>query len=730
MSLLFTRDAAGVPGIVAGSITEAYQGIGFLHGRYRPIQVALLHTAAQGQLSKRFLPLAALKRLDAVVWDWDIAAQGHRAVKDLSFEVHAWAQAYLQGLDAGFQTLKPGMRRWVVERGCTPSPQSILSGMLLSGFLGLAESQNRMELALAHLLAAKACPNMVAALWPNQSIEEVTKVSQMLSCQSQNNKVVLPSWDGLEGGVKMQGYAPPLAGLGGSNAWAVAGCKSQSGKPILAADPHLQVDVLPSVFFEVRIRLPDTYWLGATVPGLPALALGRTHKVAWGGTFSCADNVDGFIEDVDDGEIVRLAGTEKLQRMDKRFAWSKRSRFQSLRGWSGVAPPAGKGKWWVQQWLGGQKPAEALAAYLNVPLCTDVAELQHTLGKAHSLGLEYVLADTHGAIAKMRAGAVPKREAGWDGLLPYLGSEGGWECDWENLQKDKAWSLASVLDAKAQLLGCLPWYVVSANDARGDLDRRETANLAQPNYRSDRIKAILAKRSDWNAALMGKVQTDVFSIQAERLAPVFARWRQADSWSDWDYRYGGDGIDGYRFECLHKAGMQALAPWLGGSRWLWLLAHTEAPVWFLAGFDQWLETWIFQAARHWSKPACAVYRAIVGYSFKDECQAEAPEDFVFQHILAQGVPRWHRKQKRRTLYGSRATVCQGHRTQGAQGQAVIAPAYRMICDLGEDALQSTLCGGIDGNPASDGYGIWIDEWSEGRLHTLKPPTVDEERLVF
>ena len=68
-----------------------------------------------------------------------------------------------------------------------------------------------------------------------------------------------------------------------SNNWVIAPGRSASGQAMLANDPHLEVNRLPNVWCEQVIELPERYVVGMTVPGLPAVALGRSRDLAWGG---------------------------------------------------------------------------------------------------------------------------------------------------------------------------------------------------------------------------------------------------------------------------------------------------------------------------------------------------------------------------------------------------------------------------------------------------------------
>ncbi|MBY0428962.1 MAG: penicillin acylase family protein, partial [Alphaproteobacteria bacterium] len=77
-----------------------------------------------------------------------------------------------------------------------------------------------------------------------------------------------------------------------SNAYVIAGAHTKSGNPILANDPHLQLQS-PILWYLARIVTPQGELKGATAAGLPFFPLGQNSHVAWGFTTS---NID--VEDV------------------------------------------------------------------------------------------------------------------------------------------------------------------------------------------------------------------------------------------------------------------------------------------------------------------------------------------------------------------------------------------------------------------------------------------------
>ena len=93
---------------------------------------------------------------------------------------------------------------------------------------------------------------------------------------------------------------PALRASGlGSNAWVLSGEHTESGKPLLANDPHLRLEI-PSVWYLAHIATPEFEVVGARrCRGLPFPLLGRTRHLAWGFTNTGPDVQDLFIERID-----------------------------------------------------------------------------------------------------------------------------------------------------------------------------------------------------------------------------------------------------------------------------------------------------------------------------------------------------------------------------------------------------------------------------------------------
>jgi penicillin amidase len=120
---------------------------------------------------------------------------------------------------------------------------------------------------------------------------------------------------------------PRLLGTGagiGSNAWAVSGRRTNTGRPLLANDPHLAPS-MPSIWYqmglhctEVGPRCPFDV-SGFTFAGLPGVVIGHNRRIAWGMTNLAADVSDLYIERVR-GDTYEYAGRQvPLERRRETF---------------------------------------------------------------------------------------------------------------------------------------------------------------------------------------------------------------------------------------------------------------------------------------------------------------------------------------------------------------------------------------------------------------------------
>lgn len=83
----------------------------------------------------------------------------------------------------------------------------------------------------------------------------------------------------------------------GSNEWGIGGAHTDTGRPMIANDPHLALDT-PSTFYPMALQGGAINVIGMGFPGAPYVIQGHTAELAWGSTNNPMDVTDVFIEEI------------------------------------------------------------------------------------------------------------------------------------------------------------------------------------------------------------------------------------------------------------------------------------------------------------------------------------------------------------------------------------------------------------------------------------------------
>ena len=126
-----------------------------------------------------------------------------------------------------------------------------------------------------------------------------------------------------------------------SNNWVLANRRTKAGRPILANDPHLQIE-FPSVWFEMHLVAADLDVVGVTIPGVPVVVLGHNARIAWGITNTNADVQDLAIERINVGHqtvlLPRRMGADRHRQSRHSRARAAASRCRSRCGRRATVP--------------------------------------------------------------------------------------------------------------------------------------------------------------------------------------------------------------------------------------------------------------------------------------------------------------------------------------------------------------------------------------------------------
>jgi penicillin amidase len=220
------------------------------------------------------------------------------------------------------------------------------------------------------------------------------------------------------------------AARAGSNSWAVSGSHTTDGHPIVANDPHLPVQV-PNVWYRLSIEWRDEDGntrrvTGASLPGLPLVAIGSNGHVAWGFTVAFDDRSDLVILEPAGrpNEYRTPAGSRPLEFdtewIKVRGAGDERLVITSTI-WGPVVGARGP-NFTAQEWQ-AHHPDGVNLGFLEMERATTV---EQALGIANRSGMpsyNIVVADDRGSIGWTVTGRLPRR-VGFDGRVPTSWADG------------------------------------------------------------------------------------------------------------------------------------------------------------------------------------------------------------------------------------------------------------------------------------------------------------------
>lgn len=333
------RDTADVTHIKAQSPHDAWFALGYVHAQERGWQLEFNRRVMHGELSEVFGPatldtdklLRTLGVVQAAERQWqNLPAEGRDAMQAYSDGINAFYQGSSQALSPEFHIVgvKPG---GLSGKAWSPT-DSVAWSLMMALDLGGNWGTEFARLSAARLLK----PAELQQLFPpypgeqpaskvdfsklyaglgvyRSDLPDATKKIASSARQSRSRRLFEAENRPLDVAAlasNINDWALALGNVGGkgSNNWVVAGSHTDSGKPLLANDPHLGLSA-PAVWYFARLQAsegktanggsaPALDVIGATLPGLPFVVMGHTGKVAWGFTNTAPDVQDLYLEQI------------------------------------------------------------------------------------------------------------------------------------------------------------------------------------------------------------------------------------------------------------------------------------------------------------------------------------------------------------------------------------------------------------------------------------------------
>jgi penicillin amidase len=484
-------DGRGIPHVKSESEAALWFSLGYLHARDRFFQMELARRSGEGRLAELFGETAL--NSDRKMRTLRLAASARRQSAMLSADERRTFDAYSAGINAALDRFGKWIAPEIWLLGVDPEPwrveDSLTIGLLLQLDLSWAMGEElKRAIELARLGRERAVD-----LWgwtPAQA------------------RAWIPPGDGVSH--PRRDYEPisPPMGAYGSNSWAVSAERSATGRPLLANDPHLGVQ-MPGTFFAVHLEGPRTHVAGASIAGIPGVVIGHTEDAAWGLTLAMVDDQDLFVLTLDDaGSRELIDGRwQPLRTVTENIVvrWQEDPVLLKVRlSRHGPLVREQRGETLALSWTGLYGPSVA-SAILGMNRADSVREVAAAWNRVPGPAMNLVAADSDGRILHQVVGWVPDRGTG-GGRLPSPGSDSTW-----------SWSGFRPVAAEPRL-NPTDGFVATANHdffSEGDFPERDRfpGEFAPP-WRVRRIRRALAARSGWAVDDFAELQGDVVSGRA------------------------------------------------------------------------------------------------------------------------------------------------------------------------------------------------------------------------
>ncbi len=512
------RDELGVPYIFASNTPDLLRAQGFVTAQHRLMQMELFRATWRGELAATFgadaLPSDIRMRV------LGLRRNGDRHTLKLDAASREFFQHYVDGVNAYIAQHAVEHPIELKAAGLVPSAWSVADLVTLIHFVHYTHSTNFKAEVVAQKLIDKLGLEKAQQIFPltlNPDVPQRLALVDGTLARDERDRLGV-DW-------KQLWVAPEdlnHQGLG-SNNWAVGPSRSASGKAMLVNDPHLDNRILPGTWHPVGLFAPGIQAVGAALPGMPGILVGRTQHVAFGVTNAYGDVQDLYIESIDPGDADRyLDGgrsvpfevrSETLRIKDKTAEGGFREQVLKVRHTKRgpvISDHPGLGPKGDKLLVLRSTDAEVLAPVIGIEgllTAPDAAAFDRELQKIDLLMFNFVFADDRGSIAHRATGAVPIR-SGADGSVPRVPRKDGKD-DWTGfIPKDRMPGMLNPPRA---------WVGTANHDTRGPAFPWYYTNYVAPNYRYTRMGQVLDAGQKMSVDDHWKLMLDDRNLQSDVL---------------------------------------------------------------------------------------------------------------------------------------------------------------------------------------------------------------------
>ncbi len=520
-------DKRGVPHIFGNNELDIFTAIGYVHARDRLWQMDIQYRFAAGRLAevlgRRTLSTDIEQRNLGLL----VTAQRITNSLDSNLVEYKILKAYANGVNDFINQLS--YRDFPFEfklLNYTPEPWAIEKTVLVDVMMGyLSRTLDDLYFSrLQQIFSQQDLEELFPVFYPvaYPIIPEYEKKAPLKNLTDKERSSLLPS---LSNNSKNENHKDDHFLIDqegfGSNNWVVAGPKTRTGKPILANDPHLGLE-LPSVWYEAQLNCPGFDVYGVTLPAAPFVVIGFNRFIAWGMT-NCGWDVTDLYRETFDNEShdhYLFNGTwQPVEKIPQVISIKDEADTTIFLEYTHRGPIISRNsEYFSMKWTGNQINFDGVTVYwLNKAKNYDD---YHQALKFYSCPAQnFVYADVEGNIAMTCAGKNPVRKNGFGRSI----------VDGSNEQSE--WISYTPFQELPSSLNPKQGYLASANQQP----------IKQPvpyfgwnwptDYRARRINTLLNNHNQLDAKDIMHFQTDAYAVRAEVFVPFIlqAHEEQTDS---------------------------------------------------------------------------------------------------------------------------------------------------------------------------------------------------------
>ncbi|GGJ53105.1 penicillin acylase family protein [Deinococcus roseus] len=291
----------------------------------------------------------------------------------------------------------------------------------------------------------------------------------------------------------------------GSNNWVVSGTRTASGKPLLADDPHLSLSA-PALWYMAEIQGPTLHAIGGTIPGLPAVVIGRNDRISWAVTNTAPDVQDLFVEPAGTPLTERTETIKVKGQPDVTLKVRESKHGPIISDINEDAKSLGQVV--SLKWTALQPADTTMDAFIGLNYAQNWQDFTGALKLYVTPTQNFLYADVDGNIGYYAPGKIPLRD-GWDGSEPVSG--------------DKDWTGYIPFEQLPHVYNPEKGYIATANERPvpdGYLYPLGSDEMFATRYRKARIEQLLQETPRHTVESFKQIQNDTYSLVFQDLKPL------------------------------------------------------------------------------------------------------------------------------------------------------------------------------------------------------------------